>query len=85
MMSKGFSIFTLLLVAGLAFWLGTRTQHDPNDLPTFGKTGLPTNCRSLVQMAVDGWKNKVYSASEAMASLERNCGADGQLWGYDPE
>lgn len=84
-MGKGITLTTVVIVGVLAFWAGTKTQNDPNSLPTFGKTGLPSNCRALVQMAVDGWKNKVYTASESFASLERNCGAYGQLWGPPAE
>ena len=55
---------------------------DPNSKPTYGEsTGLPSNCRAYVQVAVDSYRNKQYTADETMAGLERNCGANGHLWG----
>lgn len=54
---------------------------DPNSKPTYGEsTGLPSNCRAYVQVAVDAYRNKEYSADETMAGLERNCGVNGHLW-----
>ena len=44
-------------------------------------TGRPINCRAIVQANIDGWKSGQYSANDALASLERNCGADGHSWG----
>ena len=55
---------------------------DPNSKPTFGEeTGLPKNCRAIVQANVDSYRAREYSADEIMASLERNCGANGHSWG----
>lgn len=54
---------------------------DPNSKPTYGESlGLPSNCRAYVQVAVDGYRSKTYTAEETMAGLERNCGVRGQLW-----
>jgi hypothetical protein len=54
---------------------------DTNDKPLYGKeTGLPSNCRAYVQVAVDSYRQKQYTAEEVMAGLERNCGAAGALW-----
>jgi hypothetical protein len=55
---------------------------DPNSKPTFGaETGLPKNCRAIVQANIDAYRAKQYTADEIMASLERNCGANGHSWG----
>lgn len=55
---------------------------DPNSKPTYGEeTGLPKNCRAIVQQNIDAYRAKQYTADEVMASLERNCGANGQSWG----
>lgn len=52
-----------------------------NDKPVYGEaTGLPVNCRAYVQVAVDGYRAKRYTAEETMAGLERNCGANGGIW-----
>lgn len=55
-------------------------QSALNDKPRYGESGLPSNCRALVQANIDGWRAKQYTAEEAMYSLERNCGAAGALW-----
>jgi len=55
---------------------------DPNSKPTFGEeTGLPKNCRAIVQANIDSYHSKEYTADEVMNSLERNCGANGHSWG----
>lgn len=55
---------------------------DPNSKPTYGEeTGLPKNCRAIVQANIDSYRAKDYTADEIMASLERNCGANGHSWG----
>jgi hypothetical protein len=54
---------------------------DPNSKPTYGEsTGLPSNCRAYVQVAIDAYRNKEYTVDETMAGLERNCGVNGNLW-----
>lgn len=54
---------------------------DPNSKPIYGEsTGLPSNCRAYVQVVIDSYRNKEYSADETMAGLERNCGVNGNLW-----
>jgi hypothetical protein len=55
---------------------------DPNSKPTYGEeTGLPKNCRAIVQANIDAYRAEQYLAEEIMASLERNCGANGHSWG----
>jgi hypothetical protein len=55
---------------------------DPNGRPTYNaSTGLPTNCRAIIQANIDGWKAKRYTAEDAFDSIERNCGANGHSWG----
>lgn len=54
---------------------------DPNAKATYGDTGLPKNCRAIVQANIDGWRNRQFSAQEAFGSIERNCGANGHSWG----
>lgn len=79
-MKQGVSFVTVAFIAGLAFWAGTKTQHDPNAEPRFGESGLPANCRAFVSIAIADWRSHVYSAEDTFASLERNCGASGWLW-----
>lgn len=70
----------LLFVACMAL-LGC-APADQNAAPIYGQgTGLPVNCRAYVQAAIDGYRNRQYTADEAMAGLERNCGINGNAWG----
>ena len=54
--------------------------EKPNSKPTYGDTGLPKNCRAIVQNAIDEWRKGNYTTEETMSSLERNCGANGYSW-----
>ena len=54
---------------------------DSNSKPMYGDTGLPKNCRALIQANIDGWKSGKYSCDDAMDSMERNCGTYGYIWG----
>ena len=66
--------------------------EKPNSKPTFGETGLPRNCRAVVQAQVDGIReirdsNKDYALQllkidEYVDSIERNCGSNGFSWEY---
>ena len=54
---------------------------DDNSKPIYGKeTGMPVNCRAYVQVVIDGYKSKQYSADASFAGLERNCGINGTAW-----
>lgn len=58
------------------------TGCDPNSKPTYGEeTGLPKNCRAIVQDSIDAYRANKYPTDEIFASLERNCGANGYSWG----
>lgn len=54
---------------------------DHNAKPTYGKSGLPSNCRAYIQYAINGYRQGQYSADDTMAAMERNCGINGWLWG----
>lgn len=54
--------------------------EKPNSKPTYGKTGLPKNCRAIIQKNIDSWRAGEYPVEEIMDSLERNCGANGYSW-----
>ncbi len=70
----------ILLIFSLTILLSA-CSGDPNEKPIYGETGLPKNCRAIVQANVDAWRSKQYSTKEIMNSLERNCGANGYSWG----
>ena len=56
-------------------------ESDPNAKPAYGKeSGLPKNCRAMVQAEIDAYRAKAYSTEDIMLSLERNCGINGHLW-----
>lgn len=68
-----------LLVLGNLATCG-RTVEDRNAKPTYGETGLPKNCRAIIQSNLDGYHGRDYTAEEALGSIERNCGAYGPAW-----
>lgn len=55
--------------------------RDPNEFPTFGKTGLPKNCKAIIQRNLDDWHTGSYPAEAALNSIERNCSIIGYSWG----
>jgi len=74
MLSRKACVFpAFLLLAGCS-------QAGDNSKPRYGETGLPKNCRAIVQANIDGYRSKQYTADEVMASLERNCGISGYAW-----
>lgn len=66
----------------LALMLTGCDRFDPNSRPIYGsESGLPVNCRAYVQVAIDGYHSKRYTADETISGLERNCGVNGYIWG----
>jgi hypothetical protein len=71
-------LMTVFIISGAIIL----TACDPNSKPTFGEeTGMPKNCRAIVQQNIDAYRAKQFTADEIMASLERNCGTYGSSWG----
>lgn len=67
--------------AAMAVSIASCAAGDPNAAPLYGESsGLPKNCRAIVQSNIDGYRSGAYTADEAMASLERNCGLNGHSW-----
>lgn len=75
---KGLSMKKILIL--LAIMSISACSSDPNDEPKYGDSGLPSNCRSYIQVSVDAWRAGEYATEETMNALERNCGVYGQLW-----
>lgn len=70
------------LTLAIALALPSCGSGDPNLEPRYGEeTGLPKNCRAIVQANIDGWRSGEYTAQATMDSLERNCGRNGYSWG----
>lgn len=63
---------------------------DENKKPIYGESGLPKNCRAIVQANIDAYKKARYSNESyqdilistdgIFDSLERNCGENGYSW-----
>lgn len=76
---------------GLAFGVGVMWAwhtwgglwRDPNEKPIYGDTGLPKNCKAIIQANLDGWHTGAYTAPEVLGSIERNCGPSGYSWKLD--
>lgn len=64
----------------LLFIAAVSAGCDPNAKPTYGDSGAPKNCRAIIQANIEGWRSQQYSAEDALASIERNCGANGYSW-----
>jgi len=62
-----------LLLAGCCEQKNQRAEYGET-------TGLPKNCRAIVQANIDGYRAGTYTADEIISSLERNCGANGYAW-----
>ena len=71
-MKKVFIIIAVLPIFGCS--------NNPNSEPKYGDSGLPSNCRSYIQVSVNAWRAGEYEAEETMNAIERNCGAYGNLW-----
>lgn len=67
----------------LGFFVGRALVHEEPNSKAVYANGLPVNCRALVQANIDGWRAGHYKPDEIIASLERNCGAYGALWGIE--
>lgn len=70
-----------LLMMTAVFIVGCCPPGHNNSKPLYGdETGLPKNCRAIVQANIDSYRSREYTADEVMASLERNCGVNGYSW-----
>lgn len=79
-MSPKLKITVALFIGAVAGYL----MHPADDLnaePRYGSYGLPKNCRALIQANLDGYESGQFTAKEALASIDRNCGSDGLIWG----
>ena len=54
---------------------------DKNTAPIYGDSGLPKNCRAIISENIRGWRSGIYSAEDALESIDRNCGEQGYSWG----
>lgn len=69
-----------MIVAAAAAMAGCSHQDD-NASPKYNKTsGAAVNCRAYVQVVIDGYRDKKYTADQSFDGLERNCGTLGSSW-----
>ncbi|MEN9756630.1 MAG: hypothetical protein RL755_817 [Pseudomonadota bacterium] len=73
----------IAIILGLIIYIASQkfSCDNNNSKPMYGEeTGLPKNCRAIVQANIDGIRSKQYTVNDALSSLERNCGANGYSW-----
>lgn len=71
------TLFFVLVVVSI----GGCVLDDDNAKPIYGKDGgFPINCRAYVQVVINDYRSKQYTADQSMAGLERNCGSNGSSW-----
>ena len=72
-------ILTVTVLAAALAGCGLESEKW-NDKPRFADSGLPTNCRALIQANLDGYISGAYTPAEALGSIGRNCSANGPPW-----
>lgn len=71
----------IILFSMLALALSGCVLDDDNARSVYGKeSGLAVNCRAYVQVVIDGYRTRKYSAEDSFTGLERNCGTNGNAW-----
>ena len=75
-----YKLVLIVVLIILAYLFGKYTG-DPNSESKYGNTGLPSNCRALIKENLSGFANDKYTSTEALYSIDRNCGPQGFLWG----
>lgn len=76
-MKKAGYLSVAFLIIG--FIAGRAYYGSPNSKAEFSN-GAPSNCRALIQANIDGWRAGEFKAKNILASIEKNCGAMGELW-----
>ncbi len=74
------TVILAIIATAIGFAIGRETAPDPNAVPTFGNSGLPKNCRAIIETSIREWEGKVYDAEAAMNGIRRNCGRYGKSW-----
>lgn len=73
------SLFIILLAIIISYLIGYHFGIG-NQEAKYGDSGSPKNCRALISDNLKGVFYNVYTASEALNSIERNCGPSGLIW-----
>jgi hypothetical protein len=69
----------IMIIALMAYFLGYHLGIG-NQVPKYGDSGLPKNCRALIADNSKGFEYRSYTAEEALYSIDRNCGPNGLIW-----
>lgn len=83
-MDSGGAFWGGLFLGAMTLWIAHTfgsLWRDPNEFPTFGDSGLPKNCKAIIQRNLDDWHGHVYTADAVLGSIERNCSITGYSWG----
>lgn len=76
-MSRMYFLMTVCVVILLG---GGCLSNDSNAQLEYGESGYPKNCRAIITANMDGYHAGIYTAEEALGSIDRNCGAEGYSW-----
>ena len=69
-----------LLIWLIVWYIIPREPVDYNSSLMYGNSGSPKNCRAIITENIKAYKNNEFSADDIMASIYRNCGANGYSW-----
>ncbi len=79
-MKNPYLLIIIGFIVGLIIGVGTSKGTDYNQIPIYGDTGLPKNCRAIVAENIRQYKNGDFAAAEVLESIDRNCGENGYSW-----
>jgi len=81
MVNGKINLLILITFTILTFLIGRYSDGGlGNQELRYGDTGLPKNCRALITANIKGFYDEIYSADEAINSIDRNCGRYGHIW-----
>ncbi len=73
--------FFIVLAFIIGAFVGAKYFYDdPNSKLVYGDTGYPKNCRAIITENMRGYKDRTFSAEQALDSIDRNCGEFGYSW-----
>lgn len=76
--TKGGNIFIYIICLAIGVGVGYFLFKDNTDLSY--SNGDPSNCRAIIAENIQGFNDGTFTADDALASIDRNCGKDGYSW-----
>jgi hypothetical protein len=76
--SKSYFLVTIILCISV-FFIG-KHYGKSNQYPAYSVDGLPSNCHAIIADNIKGYEDEIYSAEDALSSINRNCGISGYAW-----